>query len=427
MKGQIALLLSFKKYFKKYSFLLFLLIVMVCFSSVVLTIVDNMYVSYDYREKAMVKGDALLYAPFSSANAIVEALENASEKMDGCVTDIRVKHPPLSIYLEGDGNKRVYLDLVISPALSGNEIIILEEYVPKGDVKIYDGEKSRELDCTLSIDDERALSLWINSHEALCSEELYKKIAPYQGVSWNEYSGEIEFNVKEGTDLEALLNVLVEESGLKSEVIKTGYKGYIYIADSKISSRRCLSDWYVYDSRSGDYWKDVIPLFNDKYNDIELINEVDRFNTPVWFLAAFAKASIPLLCMAFIFIAVSIYEVRRKEFKLYKDLGMSRMRITLLLLAESVVMILFVALVSALIIFICSVVLRFYAPLGAQIVKGKAVYFRDLYTLTGKYSMEGGWKRFFSNMAYTSFFFVVILFFFNFIMLCIDEKKEKRA
>ena len=34
MKGQKALLLSFKKYFKKYSFLLFLLIVLVCFSSV---------------------------------------------------------------------------------------------------------------------------------------------------------------------------------------------------------------------------------------------------------------------------------------------------------------------------------------------------------------------------------------------------------
>ena len=194
MKGQKALLLSFKKYFKKYSFLLFLLIVLVCFSSVFLSILDNMYSSYDYKEKAMVKGDALLYAPFSSSDVFIDALKKASGMMDDCITDVRVRYPSLSIYLEGEGNERMYLDAVMSPSLCGKEVLVLSEYVPKGDVSICT-ERKGSLDYDLIVDDERALNLYINSHEALCSESVYKEIASYQNVSLENYYGRIEFDV----------------------------------------------------------------------------------------------------------------------------------------------------------------------------------------------------------------------------------------
>lgn len=426
MKGQKALLLSFKKYFKKYSFLLFLLILVVCFSSIVLSILDNMYLSYEYREKAMVKGDALLYVPFSSSDVVIKALEDASEKMDNCVTDIRVKYPSLTIYIEGDNNERVYLDAVLSSSLSGDEILVLGEYIPKGDITVFDGETNNEVDCLVVVDDARALNLFINSHEVLCSQDVYKSIAAYQGISVNGYYGEIEFDIKDGTDLERLLNVLLEECGLKSEGTKKGYRETVYIVGSKDSSRAALSDWYLYDFKTKEYRREYIVLFNEKYNDIELMNEVDRFNTPVHFLNEFAKSTIPLICVAFIFISISIYEVRRKEFKLYRDLGMSRIKISLLLLAESCVLIIFVALVSALVILICSVAINFFTPTGAQIVKGKHVYFRDLYTLNGKYSLNGVWKSFFTSMTYVSIFFVFILYILNSVLLFLDEKKEKK-
>ena len=426
MKGQKALLLSFKKYFKKYSFLLFLLIVLVCFSSVFLSILDNMYSSYDYKEKAMVKGDALLYAPFSSSDVFIDALKKASGMMDDCITDIRVRYPSLSIYLEGEGDERMYLDAVMSPSLCGKEVLVLSEYVPKGDVSICT-ERKGALDYDLIVDDERALNLYINSHEALCSESVYKEIASYQNVSLENYYGRIEFDVKDGTDFGKLLRVLVEDCGLKEEGIENGYTKYLYIVDSKKTTRRSLSDWYYYDFKADVYRNDVIALFNERYKDIELVNEVDRFNTPVIFLYEFTKRAVPLLCMAFVFLAVSIYEVRRKEFKLYRDLGMSRAKLSLLLFVESCLLIGFVAVVSALVILLCSFILKFYAPLGPQLVKGKSVYFRDLYTLRGNYSMKGVWKRFSTYMSYISLFFVGVMFIFNSVMLSLDEKKEKKA
>ncbi|MGN0830391.1 MAG: hypothetical protein ACI4NI_03730, partial [Candidatus Ornithospirochaeta sp.] len=97
------------------------------------------------------------------------------------------------------------------------------------------------------------------------------------------------------------------------------------------------------------------------------------------------------------------------------------------LFVESCLLIGVVAVVSTLVILLCSFILKFYAPLGPQLVKGKAVYFRDLYTLRGKYSMKGVWKRFSTYMSYISIFFVGVMFIFNSVMLFMDEKKEKKA
>ena len=47
--------------------------------------------------------------------------------------------------------------------------------------------------------------------------------------------------------------------------------------------------------------------------------------------------------------------------------------------------------------------------------------------LRGNYSMKGVWKRFSTYMSYISLFFVGVMFLFNFVMLSLDEKKEKKA
>ena len=41
--------------------------------------------------------------------------------------------------------------------------------------------------------------------------------------------------------------------------------------------------------------------------------------------------------------------------------------------------------------------------------------------------MKGVWKRFSTYMSYISLFFVGVMFLFNFVMLSLDEKKEKKA
>lgn len=70
--------------------------------------------------------------------------------------------------------------------------------------------------------------------------------------------------------------------------------------------------------------------------------------------------------------------------------------------------------------------LNFIRPLGVNLVDGEALYFRDIFTYYGKYSMSRVWLYYLERLANLAIYFLGLSFFMNFILLLFKERRERR-
>ncbi len=159
---------------------------------------------------------------------------------------------------------------------------------------------------------------------------------------------------------------------------------------------------------------------------VELVNELDRLKMPLYILDRFISILENLVLAAFIFISYSVFKVRGSEFTIYRSLGMTKAKLTFLLFLEELVMLLFVAVVSFFMILLVQLLLNFIRPLGVRLVEGEALYFRDIFTYYGKYSMSRVWFYYLERLTNLAIYFLGISFSMNFVLLCFKERREKR-
>ncbi len=101
-------------------------------------------------------------------------------------------------------------------------------------------------------------------------------------------------------------------------------------------------------------------------------------------------------------------------------------KLTFLLFIEELLMLLFVAFVSFFMILLIMLLLSFISPRGVGLVEGEALFFRDIFTYYGKYSMSLVWFYYLERLANLALYFLGLSFSMNFVLLCLRERRERK-
>lgn len=425
MRGIFSLLLSFRKYFRKYSFMLFLFILIVVLVPVYRSMINDIEFSYAYHDSSVIRGDCRLILEIDDYETITSAFRRAVEENCGSVTGESVVYPAEKIYaLTADGD-RVYYDLIPSGKLEGSEVIIFSEYVPDGGVRLYDTHLGKEIDVTLLVDDRMGVALGLNIYEAMCSVDIYMAVAGRDHTFVDKpYYGIVDYTIDGNVDYSKVLLSFVNDREIKILALRNRNIQSVQLIDNLIASKSGMRKTYQY------YFnlQSLREIRNTMYRrfTVELVNELDRLKMPLYILDRFISILENLVLAAFIFISYSVFKVRESEFTIYRSLGMTKAKLTFLLFLEELVMLLFVAVVSFLMILLVQLLLNFIRPLGVRLVEGEALYFRDIFTYYGKYSMSRVWFYYLERLANLAIYFLGISFSMNFVLLCFKERREKR-
>lgn len=345
MRGTFSLLLSFREYFRKFSFMLFLFILIVVLVPVYRSIINDIEFSYAYHDSSVIKGDCRLILEIDDYETITSAFRRAVEENGGSVTGESIVYPAQKIYaLSGDG-ERVYYDLVPSGKLEGNEIIIFREYLPEGSIRFYDTHLGVELDVTLLADDRRGVELGLNIYEAVCSMDVYMAASGRDYTFENKpYYGMVDYTIDGNVDYSKVLLSFVNDREIKILALRNRDIQSVQLIDNLLSSKSGMRKTYQY------YFnlQSLREIRNTMYRrfTVELVNELDRLKMPLYILDRFISILENLVLAAFIFISYSVFKVRESEFTIYRSLGMTKAKLTFLLFLEELVMLLFVAVVS---------------------------------------------------------------------------------
>lgn len=389
LKGQSALLLSFKKYFRRYLAILFFLSFSIVALSMRDSLIDNMVSQYKYWNEACQKTDVLV--TFPSNKVTEQALRSRIESLfdsssDKELVSIEYVYPGLDIIFTNTSNTEYfYAKALPSSKLKGDELLILERDFIDDCYEFVLLAKNQKYSFTPITNDEFAKEENIGIWEVLLSKELYNELyselhgakTPYEvnGSLGIEYSGGADFKViAEGLFYDNEINKLLEKSNADLYVKTANSYGVI--------------DHYHYNSVAKR-----LSLFRRNNIDhqfaAETVNYFDYFNTPTWYLREILYFVIAGGIISSLLISISVCENRKQEFRLYSHLGMSDRRILKLVLIEQALMAIFVVAVSLISIGILKIVLMFAAPRGVEVASNLNLYFRDIYTMSGVYSTDG--------------------------------------
>ncbi len=426
--GQLKLLLSFRNYFKKYAFMLFLFILITVLITAYSGLVRNMELSYVYHETSVIRGDCRLELAVYDYDKVVRAFEQAVKECGGRVTSSHALLPTLKVYIEDGSGKRVYLDLVQCDNLTGREIIVFSQYVPDRDAVFHDAASFSALDVSLIQDDERGVELGLNIYEAFCSEDVYSEVMERSpSRDSGTYYGKIDFTLEGDVDFEGVLKTFARNDDIRKAVEESRDGTAVTqmtLTDNYTTKQSYLRKVYTYNFNSGNVWEGRESLYR-KFSK-ELMNEVDRFKLPIYILDKFIGILKIMTVIAAVFISLSVFQLRKDEFTIYRSMGMTKGKLTFLLFLEELIMLFFVAAVSFVVLSLISFLLNYIRPLGENLVQNENIYFRDLLTRYGKYSIEGAWPAYLENILMLSIFFLGISFPMNFVMLFFKERREKK-
>lgn len=196
------------------------------------------------------------------------------------------------------------------------------------------------------------------------------------------------------------------------------------LTDNYTTKQSYMRKVYSYNFRNANIWEGWESLYR-KFSR-ELMNEIDRFKLPIYILDRFIGILKVMTVTATIFISLSVFQLRKDEFTIYRSMGMSKGKLTFLLFLEELIMVVFVAAVSFMVLLLISFLLDYVRPPGENLVKNENIYFRDLLTRYGKYSIEGAGPAYLENILMLSVFFLGFSFPMNFVLLSFKERKEKR-
>lgn len=427
--GQLKLLLSFRMYFKKYAFMLFLFILITVLVTAYSGLVRNMELSYVYHETSVIKGDCRLDLAIYDYDLVAGAFEDAVRENGGRVTSSHAVLPTIKIYAEDKNSKRVYLDLVQCDSLSGREIIVFSQYLPDKDAVFHDAASLSTLDVSLIQDDERGVELGLNIYEAMCSGDVYSYVTSRSSSRGSTaYYGKIDFTLEGDVDFEGVIKTFVRNRDIRKAVEESKESAAVIqmsLTDNYTTKQSYMRKVYSYNFRSGNIWEGWESLYR-KFSR-ELMNEIDRFKLPIYILDRFIGILKVMTVTATIFISLSVFLLRKDEFTIYRSMGMSKGKLTFLLFLEELIMVVFVAAVSFLVLLLISFLLDYVRPPGENLVKNENIYFRDLLTRYGKYSIEGAGPAYLENILMLSVFFLGFSFPMNFVLLSFKERKEKRV
>jgi ABC-type antimicrobial peptide transport system permease subunit len=425
MREYFSLLLSFRKYFRKYSFMLFLFILLVVLVSVYSSIMNDIELSYIYHDSSVIKGDCRLSMDTEDYEIVSAAFRRAVEASGGTVTEEYVVRPAQKIYALTGSGERVYYDLTPSDELKGNEIIIFSEYIPDEDFAFYDSYLGESVDVSLLVDDGRGVNLGLNIYEAICSEEVYSAVAERNYTYTDKpYYGEVDYTIDGDVDYSSVLAAFVSDGEIVQLASGNAGTDSVTLIDNHPGKYSSVRYTYTYYFSYGVSREGRVSMY--RRFTVELMNELDRLKMPLYILNNFISSLKNLVFVAFIFISYSIFRVRESEFSIYRSLGMTKARLAFLLFLEEVVMLLFIAAVSFLLILLVILLLNFIRPLGDRLVDGEALYFRDIFTYCGRYSMSRVWLYYLENMINLTVVFPVISFLMNYVLLCLKERRDRR-
>ena len=273
---------------------------------------------------------------------------------------------------------------------------------------------------SIPFDDKLAKEENIGLWEVLLSKELYDKLykerfgsnTPYEenGCLGIEYSGGADFKVfAEGLFYDSNINQLLEKNNARISV--------------KTSSPFGFMDSYFYNGMVGRIQETSNNNIDNEFK-AETSDFVDYFHTPTAFLKRIMNYVVAVGIAASLLISISVCENRKQEFHLYSHLGMSDKKILKLALTEQALMAIFVAVVSLIAIIILRILLMFVAPQGVEVSSNLNLYFRDIYTMSGYYSIDGILRYFGKYFMIFMSFFVISTSIIN-IMFIRKWRKEK--
>ena len=225
LKGQTALLLSFKKYFRRYLVILLFLSFSIVFLSFRDALIENMISQYKYWTEAYQKTDILVTVPSNKVSEellrskIEDLFDNSSDKE---LISIEYVYPGLGIMFCNDSNTEYfYAEALPSDNLNDNEVLILDRDRIDGCHEFSLLGNAQKYSFTSIVDDKLAKEENIGLWEVLLSKELYDKLykerfgsnTPYEenGCLGIEYSGGADFKVfAEGLFYDSNINQLLE-------------------------------------------------------------------------------------------------------------------------------------------------------------------------------------------------------------------------
>lgn len=424
LKGQTALLLSFKKYFRRYLVILLFLSFSIVFLSFRDALIENMISQYKYWTEAYQKTDILVTVPSNKVSEellrskIEDLFDNSSDKE---LISIEYVYPGLGIMFCNDSNTEYfYAEALPSDNLNDNEVLILDRDRIDGCHEFSLLGNAQKYSFTSIVDDKLAKEENIGLWEVLLSKELYDKLykerfgsnTPYEenGCLGIEYSGGADFKVfAEGLFYDSNINQLLEKNNARISV--------------KTSSPFGFMDSYFYNGMVGRIQETSNNNIDNEFK-AETSDFVDYFHTPTAFLKRIMNYVVAVGIAASLLISISVCENRKQEFHLYSHLGMSDKKILKLALTEQALMAIFVAVVSLIAIIILRILLMFVAPQGVEVSSNLNLYFRDIYTMSGYYSIDGILRYFGKYFMIFMSFFVISTSIIN-IMFIRKWRKEK--
>lgn len=420
MRGQLKLLSSFKKYFLKYLPVLILFVLFISFSSLTSAYVSNMESSYEYHENAMQKARGSVYLGRGVVGMdkedILTNIEIALKRQEGVLSyNVWIPYSPISIYLT-KGDENVFLKAFPSTELKGDEFLTFSEYLIN-DEFFSTSSYAWQYHITPIRDDKKAQKLNLNTFEAYISQERYEEIVLaiwgdlFQFTNVTEprfdFVGELDLE-SFAKDIKSLFTRKVRDISIVLNIGEGDEAKTFYRLENNTSI-----------GPAGYY------QLNEVYRSPSIYNKIDLINTP---LALLEKAIIPfimVIIVSSIFVTLSVFASRKKEYLMYSNLGMSKRKIYFLTFVEELIMLLVTIVMSVLIVLSVYIFISIWSPKGPLIVSQSGIYFRDIFAIGGRYSIKGIWKPLLQNTALLAVVFTCITTSINFILLRKNDKERK--